>query len=399
MDTDEQHQHDDQHPNPSDKLVLTRTREALSPYLPPPVLNAIHTIDSNPQLQQLVGNEPSMSIATAILCIYVIGFVFKTISSFNMTITGKKKQSVEGLVDDEPESAVTSHLSKLTTRGNGQYGDLIVLFGPSQSGKTVLFHTLVSTSSSSSTSPSKIDPSVHVPQTVMSLKAKFTTLTIPPNDDDDNNNINDKTLTIRIVDYPGHTSLSSQLPSLLHPSSKYTKNSSFSRALFVVDSTKPLTDAANMLYHQVLTNSTLLDAWEKTMNKTGQVLQIMVVCTKIDMKNSKNWRRIKIQMRNELEKIRKIAISTNATTASLQGGHGSIENVDDEPQAAMRDLTGKNIDLDDLGNNGVPMIKLHFISLGCRGEMEGMKEVQAFVNYGKVLNDSTSALKSARKMV
>lgn len=370
------------------KLILTRTRETITPFLPPPILRAIHTVDSNPQVQSFIGNEPSMSITTTLILIYLFTLVVKYISSSNV-IGGK--QAVDGLQDDEPESAVTSHLSKLCfqQRDQDENAELVIMFGPCHSGKTVLFHKLLSLSSRTYESQKK---GRSLPNTVTSLKAKFTTLSVQNEDE----NLRKTCNKVRLIDYPGHLSLSAQLSSLLYPSSRYVTNGTMSRALFVVDSTKPLSDAAMLLYNEILTNGNLLQAWEKKRVATGQVFQVMIVCSKTDMKNSKNWRRIKIQLKNELERIRKIASSSNTEHGfainDVAGGE-----VFEETERVTLNLKGKTIDLDDLGSIGVPMVKFHFLSVSCVDQMKGMNELQAFVNFGKVLTDSTSILKNGRR--
>lgn len=316
--------------------ALAHAREFIAPYLPPPVLSLIQTIDTHPQITKYVEHEPFMTILSALVAIYIFKIVIKFIS-----FRGK---AVEGLDNDEPEKSVLSNLK------DEQFEDSVILFGPCATGKSLLFHQLTKT-------PDGKDAQI---QTVMSLKANVKVV--------DN---------LRIVDYPGHVTLSSKLASLLLPQNTTT------RAILVVDSTKSLSDAAIILYKSVLTNSSLINAWRKA----GKELNILVVCNKHDARGAKNWRRVKIQLRSELDKLKKIASSLE------KGEEHKLEGDDDVTERF--ELSGKGIDLDDLSKNGLDMLKLNFASLSAKNG-DGMDEFKAFVENGEVLTNDSSILKSRR---
>ena len=196
------------------------------------------------------------------------------------------------------------------------------------------------------------------------------------------------------MDYPGHISLKSQLPGLLFPHPrKYGYQSR--RAILVIDSSKPISEAATLLYECVLTNASLMEAWENVQSD-DQKLHILVACNKSDMTNSKTWRRMKISLRTELEKIRKIASSISTTT------NHDVVKLDQEDSEYMNSkyntLSGKTIDLDDLSKNGLPMIKLHFISLSCKsdfkGDENGMEDLRLFVREGRIRESNDPVFKS-----
>jgi len=211
----------------------------------------------------------------------------------------------------------------------------------------------------------------------MSLKANASIL----RDTETMNQANSKGVSnvVRVVDYPGHISLSTHLETLFYPKI----NSTTIRGVLVVDSTKSLTEAASLLYNTILTNVDLLQKWSTAYKKEGATLKIMVVCSKTDATNSKNWRRVKIQLRTELEKLRKIA--------------SSVDSSADDGNESRTALTGKAIDLDDLGKSGLPFIKLTFQSLTCKGKKEGLDSLTAFITRGQVVIDSTGVLKSRKK--
>ena len=359
--------------------LLTQTRHIISPYLPPPVLHTMKVIDSHPNTK-VIGDEPSMTILSALLAILLVG---KGIQFLSFLTSGK---AVEGLDDDDdaPEGNVLSDLDKLKgsnegtkneKRGSNSYKDSVILFGPRSSGKTCLFHTLLSKKKSDGKKKK-------VPSTVMSLKANASIL---PKDVGDNNKSEKE--CIRLVDYPGHVTLSSHLPSLLYPTttSSSKKNASV-RSLLVVDSTKSVSDAALLLYNTVLTNSPLLSAWENE----NEIFHIMVVCNKADAINAKNWRRIKIQLRSELDKLKKISSSVSSSAADLVNGNSGGSGLE-----GKRQLTGKSIDLDNLKKNGLSHVKMSFLSCSCLNNT-GMEELKAFVMNGDLLLDNSSVLSSRK---
>jgi signal recognition particle receptor subunit beta len=157
---------------------------------------------------------------------------------------------------------------------------------------------------------------------------------------------------VRIIDYPGHPSLASQFTQLLLPTTT-------SRVIFTIDTTQPVTEAVSLLYSSILINSPVRKSWR------DQQLDILVTCTKTDLKGSKNYKRIKIQLRNELERLRK------------------VDSVVSHPNGEDWTLNGKNIDLDNLGED-VP-IRLYFVEVGLRSEEDsGMAIVRDFVLNGLV---------------
>lgn len=322
--------------------LLTELRGIISPFLPPPVLNLIHNVDTNEQINQFIKHEPSMKILVASLSLYILYIITSSLFSFE----GKRK-AVKGLVDDEPEGNVLSNLSN-----DKLYKDSVILFGPCHSGKSVLFNRLVNEK---------------MVETVTSLKANVEIVD-----------------GVRIVDYPGHITLSAKLPSLMVPATNGKQSSGAIRALLVVDSTKPLSGAGEILYNSILTNSSFVNEWKKT--KEGSFIHIMVVCNKSDATGSKNWRRVKIQLRSELEKLKKISCDSKDKENDLEG--------DERIEDSRVDLSGK-IDFDDLSKNGVQNVKLSFMSLSCLNE-KGMDEIRAFVKSGEVVTDNSSILKSRK---
>ena len=149
------------------------------------------------------------------------------------------------------------------------------------------------------------------------------------------NNGNRGNMTIRIIDYPGHASLLSQLTTLLLPVAT-------SRVIFALDATQPVTEGAALMYRYILTHKQIRQSW----SKAGKTLVILVVCTKSDAIGAKNHKRMKIQLRNELDKLRKVdlAITDGSNT------NGNANNISDCSKIMLQ-VKGKLVDLDNLGSD------------------------------------------------
>ena len=333
--------------------TLTQIRQIISPFLPPPVLALIQTIDNQPQIAAYISHEPSITILLSIFTIYIFATLVKK-NSFG----GK---AIEGLDNDEPEDNVLAFIHN--QKEQEPYKESVILFGPCNAGKSLLFHKLTSSS------PKEI-------QTVMSLKANVMIQN-----------------GLRIVDYPGHITLAQKLPSLFLKDNGATSTST--RAIFVVDSTKSLSEAGSMLY-SLLTNQDVVEGWNDINNTRDEKLNIVIACNKSDVSTSKNWRRIKIQLKNEVDKLKKISGSCDNNGGEMEG-HGEEGTGKDTGTTSKKqfEMTGKGVDLEDLSKNGISGIKLSFMSLSATNG-DGMKELEAFVTEGKVLADNSSVLKSRR---
>jgi len=334
-------------------------------------------IDSNRSISNVVGEEASMVILSSCLAVLIILQLVKRVLSLTPRDRSSRRKRNTAIADDDDdlEGDVLS-MSTGVHSGKEAYGDTVVLMGPSGAGKTTMFYNLFL-------------PESAVPFTVTSLKANSAVLQLT-------DGVSEKRpVGVRIIDYPGHPSLSAQLPSLLQPPANGVRAlSSTTRAVLVVDSTKPVNEAASILYNSVFCNKTLLEAWQKrnTNNGTKEMLHIMVACNKSDAANAKNWRRIKIQLRSELENLRKVSslsqpsVGDAAVDSTLASENTSIKSISG--------LLGKNIDLDDLGPS-IPL-KMHFISVCCHGSSgdDDMKALRSFTTRGEVLTDSSAILKT-----
>lgn len=247
----------------------------------------------DPILEPYLGPEPTVTFVGTLLLGVLVWQVLKILSSLS---------SGRAIVDEDDDQVISSSYK------TKDYTATILLCGPPNSGKTRLFYHLCFGQTS-------------VP-TVTSLRA----------------NVEVSSNKIRFVDYAGHASLQSQ---------QFLEVLNDARGIvLVLDTTQPVASVADVLY-QLLTHA----------DKTNKVFDIFVACHKIDAPNAKNWRRIKIQLRTELERLLKVR---------------SMEQ--DSAQDDLWWTPGKPVDFENL-----QMAQLQFCSTSCESCV-GMNELASFCN-------------------
>ena len=122
------------------------------------------------------------------------------------------------------------------------------------------------------------------------------------------------------------------------------------------------------MYQYILTHSQVRQSWAKV----SKTLEVLVVCTKTDAKGAKNYKRMKIQLRNELDKLRKVDLAIKESS--------TIDNNNNDNTKTMLQVKGKSIDLDNLGLD-VP-VSLHFVESGFGGKAN-MEKIRDFVVNGR----------------
>eukprot|EP01082_Thalassiosira_pseudonana_P000722 g1521.t1 g1521 contig10:2267209-2268231(-) len=321
---------------------LTTLRKTSAPYLPPPLLQFIHTIDTYAHVNHesiatndYFNSEPSMAVVSTFLMAF---FVLKAIKGLQNWWINTTKRSTAHLSGDG--GGVLGAIDSGNGEGGLQSGksmghvpsfqETVVLCGAVGSGKTALLHLLCSPGE-------KTLP----PMTITSLVASVGYIGKSSKESGDET-------AVRVIDYPGHPSLSSQLSTLLLPITT-------SRLVFAMDATQPVTEGVALLYQSILNHSQIRRSW----SDEGKKLIILVVCTKSDGKGAKNYKRMKIQVRNELDRLRKVDLA-----------------LDSDGSAAL-DVKGK-LDLDNL--ESLP-VSLHFVETGF-GDANGFKAVRNFVLSG-----------------
>ena len=319
---------------PHPVMNLTTLRKSAAPFLPPPLLRLIHAVDSYAYIHRAsVANstdatidEASMTLLSSIFVSYIIWKLIKTVAYLF-----SNKRSTAHLSDEGVLGNLGADASKTKDQSRGantiKFDATVIIFGAMNSGKTALLHRLM------------CNDKRECPITVSSTIVNVCYLAAG----DTNNNI------VRIIDYPGHPALRSQFTQLLHPTST-------SRLIFTIDSTQPVTESVSMLYQSILIHPTVRQQYRE-----GK-LNILITCTKTDLKGAKNYKRVKIQIRNELERLRKL---------------DSVVNNKDENDLSLK---GKNIDLDDLGHD--VSVKFYFVEVSQEGS--DITIVRDFVLNGTV---------------
>ena len=270
-----------------------------------------------------------MSLLSSIFVAYIIWKFIKAVAYLF-----SNKRSTAHLSDDGVLGNLGADANKTGEQSRGantiKFYDTVIICGAMNSGKTALLHRLMCND--------KWECPITVTSTVVNASYLLT--------GDTNNNI------VRVIDYPGHPALRSQFTQLLLPTST-------SRLIFTIDTTQPVTEAVSILYQSILINHTVRQKYRE-----GQ-LNILITCTKTDLKGAKNYKRVKIQIRNELERLRK------------------LDSVVGDKDGSEWSLKAKNIDLDNLGDD-VP-VKLYFVEVSLGKEDDtGITTVRDFVLNGNV---------------
>jgi Signal recognition particle receptor beta subunit len=306
------------------KRWQTKVRRAVVPFLPPPVARAI-VKGVDPLLAPYVGPEATVTLTVTLLALLLVTWIGTKL--LLLTRSGR------AVIDDEDDERNNNRVE--------DYDATVVLTGPKSGGKTRLFYQLCFSDA-------------NVP-TLMSIKANVGIATHV--NDDDKAKPKKPTLpghcVIRYVDWPGYAPVhDSVLTSLLA-----TKKDV--RLVLVLDATQPVAPAADVL-DQWLTifHNKASSAGGKAQGKRT----ILIACHKMDLAKAKNDKRIKIQMRTELERI-VAAQQTKDKASSSQTWCSKCSNP---------------LELDDL-----PYVQLYFCSTKSEGGKGPTPELVEFCRTGK----------------
>ena len=333
-------------------LSLTVVRSNVVPWLPPPLVKGMIAFDANPQIQSMFQeytDEPATLLLITLLSIFVVYECLSQLSSSSSSAIVLDENEKEKFLIESAESE--------------SYKETVVLLGPSGGGKTTLFHMMQQYHKKQQDNDHSSSQGFIMPMTVTSMKANTTILTFS------NENGDDKT-SVRLLDYPG-------LYLTQKENDESYSNYIEKRIVFLLDSTRPIpVDAAQTLHNIILNNT------------HGEVITILVVCQKSDVSNAKHWRRMKIQLRTELERWRKVTTTTQKDTLSSSTSTTTLD------QASLSPYT----DLDKLPNG----VTMHFVSSSSSGVVaskngNGLNEIWHFIKDGTILSDSSSVLSSSRK--
>jgi len=349
--------------------LLQAFRECITPLLPPPLLAVIRRIDLDSTTTSVLGSESAMKIIIASIFLLI---AVNIILSKNKVRNQTSRRRIVVDYDTPLEESVLTTSDMATSQD--KYDDTVILIGPSQSGKTFLFHKLLI---SLSTTWNKEDSTEAIPQSVISLRANIEILSIGP-------------VNIRLIDYPGHVQLLNQLDSLLIPPTKSNTNTATTRIILVVDSTKSVHDASTLIYKYLFSDPVLLKAWQQRQRTNEKdILKILVVCSRSDEKDAKNWRRIKLQLKAELDHLRNLSMQSSTNSHDMEQKRNNNIAVDKKNDITIATLLGETINLDDLGSD-IPL-EFHFLSLSGSFTVDdtSFKAVRAFVGNGDIIEKNS----------
>jgi signal recognition particle receptor subunit beta len=249
-------------------LFQTTVRLKITPYLPPPVVMAMKRLD--PQLEPYVGPEGSINIFGTLLVAWLFFRVIRLVTA----VVGVGGGGGGGKAIREE---IHDHDILPPDATNRRFDKTILLCGPSLAGKTSIFYRMIYENAVKSNGNTNIrDLSIN---TVRSIKSNTGFLEMP------NGN------TWRILDTPGHWGPQKLIQAI--------PVGQVDQTVLVVDSTQPIASAADYLYAHIMATATTTDA--KGSHSGGR--NLLIVCHKSDHPKAKNSRRIKLQLRSELERL------------------------------------------------------------------------------------------------
>ena len=262
---------------PATPIFQTTVRQKITPYLPPPVVVAMKRID--PQLEPYIGPEPSINIMGTFVLALLLWQFMKVVSN-SVSGGGSGGKAIQGDTNDPSNDVLKS-----ATTSNKHYDETILLCGPSFGGKTSLFYTLLLSSQQGSNTHKAC-----IPKTVKSLQ---------PNSGYLESKNNDKGKTRMILDLPGLWD-TTKVVSTIQETCKTVSSSQPIWIVVVLDSTQPVSKVADYLY-QILSSSS-----SSALDNNNSNVNVIIACHKSKATKAKNVRRIKIQLRTELERLTKL---------------------------------------------------------------------------------------------
>mmetsp|Transcript_3111 Transcript_3111/g.4207 ORF Transcript_3111/g.4207 Transcript_3111/m.4207 type:complete len:322 (-) Transcript_3111:110-1075(-) len=248
-------------------------RLACTPYLPPPVVEAMSKLDVF--VKESTGqSEGSVTLIFTIFMAYIFSLLIRQVLFF--TDSGGK-----AIVDNDDDDGNIDNGEKTAA----DYKNTVILCGPPNAGKTRLFYQLCYHQNQ-----------VH---TLTSLKANVGVSAAD---------------AVRYMDVPGHYAATStdhqnKLTMVLQEIIKKQRKQKTQnlRIILVLDATQPVASAAACLYDiwQVIASQQSQQKQSSSSNKNSRTV-VVVACHKQDAPKAKNTRRIQIQLRTELEKLAQV---------------------------------------------------------------------------------------------
>jgi len=237
--------------------MVTTMKQHITPYLPPPVVAAMAQID--PPLEPFLGPEPSMTLMGTL----GLGFIVWKLLSL---LGGGSSRGSAIQDDDDQDDATTSSKNK----SQRSFDSTLLFCGPSLAGKTSLFYKLLY--------PKRPFPL----GTVQSLSSNV-----------GYKQYGDDETCWRYLDVPGYWGPDKLVSTVLK------KEQTIQRIVLVLDSTQPVSKAADYLHALV--------QYQQQQAAQKSSLPILIACHKAKAPKAKNFRRIKLNLRNELERLEKLS--------------------------------------------------------------------------------------------
>jgi len=293
-----------------------------------------------------------MTLVTSLLLAYLLWKMMKIAA----ILLGGRRSTIH--LEDGSGSGATNN------DNNIRYDETVVLFGPMNSGKTTMMHQLLLLHNNVGNTVSTSECVTELlPMTVTSIAPN--TIYLPDKSDG----------IVRIIDYPGHNHINNMNNQF---TSSLLQSNQVSRMVFTVDSTSSITQAANMLYtllnHSLLRNNHNHNTTKPLNDDNNDTrLQVLIACTKQDQRGSKNYKRIKLQLRNEMERLRNVDDIMGSEKNGIPSNDGGRNG---------GGMNKKGIDLDHLEG-----VKLHFVEVALLGRKlseGGMNAVREFVLNGAI---------------
>lgn len=266
-------------------LFQTTLRQKITPYLPPPVVSAMRTIDS--QIGPYIGPDASINVLGSLILAWLLWQVVRLVAGFSSSSASSSRAIQRDVADLDilPPDATTRH-----------FDGTILLCGPSLAGKSTIFSWFIQGGSAAISTLS-------IPFTVRSIKSTTGFIELTSSN-------NTKTKIWRLLDTPGHWG-PEKLLQVIPPDQ-------VDRILLVVDSTQPVAGAADYIY------AVLLAGGGSPRTAPTTLAKILIVCHKSKHPKAKNARRLKLQLRSEFERLNKLRGDDNINWEDLLNNNLAI---------------------------------------------------------------------------
>jgi len=286
----------------------TTVRQRVTPYLPPPVVSFMkHTLD--PTLEPFVGPEGTVTLVGTLLMGWLVVKILSWIlrSSTGTTGAGATTTKSWGAIqdlDDENDPHSGTLIPSLPNEFH--YDNVMVFCGPPTTGKTSLVYALLRQGASL---PSPI-------ATTVSSILPTTGLLIRPSSDESSSSQQSQQPICRFIDIPGHWSPSTVVDTTTTSLKDLSKNVTVLVAV-VMDATQPVNKPVDYLYAWIQQQLLPYSGTMKAKSSSSSSYKFVVVGNKADSTKAKNIRRLKLQVKQELERLHQLNTSGTATTTTV----------------------------------------------------------------------------------